>query len=227
MAIQVSHFGRVSYEEAWNAQRDLLEKRIHDEIPDTLIVVEHPHVITLGRKTPGVNALMESGETEWQGLPLFFVERGGDATYHGPGQIVMYPIFRLSEKLGPRGFLRLLEEAIIAALAGFGIAGFWKEGATGVWVLDGEERERKIASLGIAARRFVSYHGLALNVETDLTQFAKIQPCGFQPSVMTSVRQLLGADSPTLAAVTSALAQEVCTRFGASLGECAEARPST
>lgn len=213
MSIEVCQLGRVPYQDAWRTQLDLLEKRIRNEAPDTLLVVEHPHVITLGRKTPGVSELEASGAREWKGLPLYFVERGGEATYHGPGQIVMYPIFRLGERLGPRGFLRLLEEAIVAVVRELGLEAYFRDGATGVWARDSLGRERKLASLGIAARRFVSYHGLALNVETDLAQFAKIMPCGFEPTVMTSLRELLGDRCPAQDAVVSLLAAEVCERF--------------
>lgn len=185
---EIRRLGSVPYNEAWDLQQRLLAERAADSIPDTLLLLEHPHVITLGRKTPGMEALKE--KKEWQGVPLFLVERGGEATYHGPGQLVAYPIFRLPEKLGPKGFLRMLEQAIIRTLKDYDLEAFAQEGATGVWLKDAQDgRDRKIASLGIAVRQGVSYHGLALNVTTDLKYFSLIQPCGFAPSVMTSMAE--------------------------------------
>ncbi len=191
---EVLHLGQLSYSEAWNKQKDLLAARAEEEISDTLLVVEHPHVVTLGRRTPGVKELEASGAKDVKGVPLFYVERGGEATYHGPGQIVMYPIFKLSLRTGPKTFLRLMEQAIIDTLAEYGVEGYFLDGKTGVWLKDARGRERKIASLGIAVRRSVSYHGLALNVNTDLSYFNLIQPCGFAPTVMTSMQEIVGRE---------------------------------
>lgn len=213
MAIEVCRLGQISYEEAWNIQLEYLQRRIRGECSDTLMLVEHPHVITLGRKFPGAMDFLDRGVRAWQGLPLFVVERGGEATYHGPGQLVAYPIFRLPENFGPRAFLRLMETAIIESLRDFGLHGFTKESATGVWLKDAQGSERKIASLGIAARHFVTYHGLALNITTDLAQFQKISPCGFAPQVMTSMQVLMGAKTPSFAAVESLVADSLCRLF--------------
>ncbi len=179
------------YEDAWKLQLELIEERAANSIRDTLLVVEHPKVFTLGRKTPGVRE--ESAlPKELGGIPVFPVERGGEATYHGPGQLVIYPIFHLDLlKTGPRKFLRLMEDSIVEALKHFQLSSYWIEGKTGVWLKDKESNEKKIASLGIAVRRSVSYHGLALNVNNDLEPFRWISPCGFQPDVMTNIKSQL------------------------------------
>jgi len=181
------------YEECWKLQLELLDARYEDKIPDTLLFVQHPSVFTLGRKTPGVRdgAALPA---ELQGIPVHIIERGGEATYHGPGQLVVYPLLKLNIKFGPKAFLRLMEESMITVLSSYGLNGYWTEGKTGVWILDSQNRERKIASLGIAVRKGVSYHGLALNVSTDLRPFSLIQPCGYEPAVMTNVQEMLGRE---------------------------------
>jgi lipoyl(octanoyl) transferase len=182
-----------------------------------LLFVEHPAVITLGRKTPGVRdgAALPA---EIGGVPVHIVERGGEATYHGPGQLVVYPIVKLNIKFGPKAFLRAMEDAMISVLARFGVHAYWKEGATGVWLLDSRNQERKIASLGIAVRKSVSYHGLALNVSNDLRPFTLISPCGYAPTVMTSLSEALGREV-TVADVAPLLE----TALGTVLPRAAEA----
>ncbi len=166
-------------------QQDLLAARQAGTIPDTLILVEHPDVITLGRSAAAANVL-DAGE-----IPVFAIERGGDVTYHGPGQIVAYPIFLLrDEERDLHHFLRGLEEAVIRTLADFRIEGTRRPGRTGVWTAE-ETAPRKLASIGIAVRKWVTMHGLALNVNTDLSRFAAINPCGFDASVMTSMAREL------------------------------------
>lgn len=149
-------------------------------------------MITLGRKTPEVRAGDVALPEEIGGVPVRVVERGGEATLHGPGQLVAYPILQLNGTFGPKALLRAMEEAIVATLKDFGLAAYWIEGKTGVWLRDAEGEERKIASLGVAVRKSVSYHGLALNVSTDLAKFSLISPCGFQPNVMTNMEEILG-----------------------------------
>jgi lipoate-protein ligase B len=149
--------------------------------PDYLILVEHPHVLTLGRKGNTDN-IVEPG------LPVYHVERGGDVTYHGPGQQVFYPIMDLTKtELTLKGYVRTLEHIVIDALSKLGVAAETIEGKTGVWVMN-----KKIASIGIAVERWITYHGVALNVTTDLSYFHKIRPCGFSPEVMISLAALLG-----------------------------------
>jgi lipoyl(octanoyl) transferase len=189
-------------------------QRQRGEGRDALILVEHPHVITVGRTRGALAHILAPGEVE-----VVEVERGGDVTYHGPGQIVAYPILLLGE--GERDlhrFLRNLEEAMIRALARSGLAAGREAGKTGVWVggpTGGTvgEGARKIASIGIACRRWVTFHGLALNVTTDLAYFARIQPCGFQPEVMTSMARELGRDLDA-AAVKDALVEELGVALG-------------
>jgi lipoate-protein ligase B len=174
--------GVEKYRAAWDRQLELVGERQRGEGRDTLILVEHPHVYTLGRAQKAKANVLAPGE-----VPVVEIERGGDVTYHGPGQLVAYPICALAE--GERDlhrFLRNLEEAILRTLAALSVDAERRPGATGVWVGD-----RKIASIGIACRRWVTFHGLALNVSTDLSYFARIRPCGFASDVMTSISVLL------------------------------------
>ncbi len=210
--MEIQRLGLVEYKDAWELQMELLGARAESKISDTLLVVEHPPVFTLGRKTPGVREENDLPQA-LGGIPVFAVERGGEATYHGPGQAVLYPIFQLDLlRTGPRKFLRMMEDAIVAVLANYGVESHWVEGKTGVWLADKNGRERKIASLGIAVRRSVSYHGLALNVNNDLEPFRLIQPCGFQPEVMTSMSEILERKLD-LREVQDRLVQEVAARF--------------
>lgn len=200
------------YEECWKLQLELLDARYEDQIPDTLLFVQHPSVITLGRKTPGVRdgAALPA---ELQGIPVHIIERGGEATYHGPGQLVVYPLLRLNIKFGPKAFLRLMEESMISVLGSYGLSAYWTEGKTGVWILDSQNQERKVASLGIAVRKGISYHGLALNVSTDLRPYSLIQPCGYESTVMTSMEELLNS-KVDFAEVATRLDLELRSRLG-------------
>lgn len=174
--LEVRRLGRLSYAAAHALQEELLAARIEGRIPDQLLLLEHEPVITLGRGG-------EPGPAEVGGVPVLSVERGGDATYHGPGQLVVYPILMLEEERRDlHRYLRDLEEVVIGVLAGLCVAGSRKPGLTGVWV-----GERKICSLGVAVRRWVAWHGLALNVHTDLAAFHAFRPCGLDPRVMTRV----------------------------------------
>lgn len=180
---QLLDLGLREYGEVWELQRELVGKRQREEIPDTLVLVEHPHVITLGRGTHKENVLAPGD------MPLFEIERGGDVTYHGPGQLVGYPIFLLREpERDLHLYLRNLEESLIRAVALFGIAGERKDGWTGVWSGGGA---RKLASIGVAVKRWVTLHGFALNVSTDLARFAAINPCGLEATTMGSMQSVL------------------------------------
>ena len=172
-----------NYEKVWNLMKETVQKRISGDVPDSLMIVEHGHVLTMGRSSHSENVLLKD-------LPSFEIERGGDVTYHGPGQLVCYPVVSLNERgLGVRQYVELLEKCIIATLREIGIPNL--EGKlgneTGVWV----EGKRKIASIGVAVSHWVTYHGFALNVNTDLSYFQKIRPCGYDASVMTSVAKEL------------------------------------
>lgn len=176
--------GLMEYGEAWSLQRSLVELRAKQEVPDTLILVEHPHVFTVGKGVAG------EAPANIEGVPVYRIERGGEWTYHGPGQLVGYPILDLNARQRDiHAFLRNIEEGLIHTLAKFAISGGRGE-QTGVWV-----GKKKIASIGAAIRNWVSFHGFALNVNTDLNYFQLISPCGFPGSTMTSMKALLGAET--------------------------------
>ncbi len=196
--------GRLDYRAAYDRQMAALDRRKAGEGADELILVEHPHVITVGRSREALGNVVAAGDVE-----VVEIERGGDVTYHGPGQLVAYPVFLLRE--GERDlhkFLRHLEEAMIRTLAEHGIAAGREDGKTGVWT-----EGRKLASIGIACRRWVTFHGLALNVNTDLDYFFRINPCGFESSVMTSMERELGAPVD-FSTVKRQLARHVGDVFG-------------
>lgn len=216
-AWQVVDLGIRSYREVWEQQLALVEERKLDVDGgvDTLLLVEHPHVITLGRAQKALANVLAAGEVE-----VVSVERGGDVTYHGPGQIVAYPIVLLRE--GERDlhrFLRNMEQAVLETCAAFGVTADREPGKTGVWTGGAEGSDelgparRKLCSMGIACRRWVTFHGLALNVATDLSYFRRINPCGFSSDVMTSLERELGRDV-SVEAVRRRLAAEL----GAALG---------
>ena len=174
---------RREYGEVWKLQQELVAARQRDEIADTLVLVEHPEVITLGRRQSSQANVVAAGA-----IPIFEIERGGDVTYHGPGQLVGYPILALDgDERDLHAYLRNLEEALIGVCADVGVEGRRNPGWTGVWI-----GERKIASLGIAVRRWVTMHGFALNVATDLSRFGAINPCGLDAAVMTSLARECG-----------------------------------
>jgi lipoate-protein ligase B len=176
--------GLRDYADVWSLQRKLIELRAKKTVPDTLILVEHPHTFTVGK------AVLGEVPTQIGGVPVYRIERGGQWTYHGPGQLVGYPILDLdARKRDIHVFLRNIEETLIRAIMKFGIAGGRGE-QTGVWV-----RNKKVASIGAAIRNWISFHGFALNVNTDLNYFHMITPCGFSGSTMTSMKALLGKET--------------------------------
>ena len=213
---RVVDLGTREFGEVWALQREMVAARQRDEIPDTLILVEHPHVITLGRGTHREN-IVAPGD-----MPIFEIERGGDVTYHGPGQLVGYPIFLLREhERDLRVYLRNLEEALIHSVAAFGLSAGRRESWTGVW---NHTAERKLASIGVAVKRWVTLHGFALNVATDLSQFAAINPCGLEATVMASMSSLLGR-SISLTEVKPLVTREMARVFRRSFeGANADAR---
>lgn len=175
--------GRMEYGDALELQRELAAKRARGEIPDTLLLVEHHHVITLGRRTTPTNFRP-------QNIPVFQVERGGDATYHGPGQLVGYPIILLEDH-DVRRHVRNIEESLIGTARAFGVVAERVDGHPGIWV-----QGKKVASIGVAVTDWVTYHGFALNVNTDLTYFELIRPCGLDPSSITSIKKITGNEVP-------------------------------
>jgi len=179
MSGAILNLGRREYKDVWDLQKRLVEERARDAAPDTLILVEHEHVITLGRRTSPENF-------KPQGIQVYQVERGGDATYHGPGQLLGYPILKLQDHDIHR-YLRMLEEVLIRTTRSFGIESVRKEGHTGVWA-----GSKKVASIGVAVSSWVTYHGFALNVNPDLAYFGLIKPCGLDPTLITSMSAILG-----------------------------------
>lgn len=174
--LDVQRLGRKPYAEVHELQQQLVAQRVAGEIPDTLILVEHEPIVTVGRK--GGLAAGKIGD-----IPVVEVERGGEATYHGPGQVVAYPILLLPEgRRDLHAYLRDLEGIVLSVLAELDIEGRREPGLTGVWIGD-----KKVASIGVAVRRWVTWHGLALNVHTDLEAFRSFQPCGLSPEVMTRI----------------------------------------
>jgi lipoate-protein ligase B len=193
-ALLVRELGLVSYGEALDLQRRLAQERIAGTIPDTLLLLEHPPVVTLGRGWKSSSLPVEPDALRARGIEVHEIERGGDVTYHGPGQLVGYPIFDLQQhRPDLHWYLRQLEEALIVALEGLGIPAERNAGYTGVWTAG-----RKIASIGIHVRQWVTWHGFALNVTTDLSAFDLIVPCGIQDVVMTSVVKQLADRGRTM-----------------------------
>jgi lipoyl(octanoyl) transferase len=177
--LEVRRLGRTRYEEAHALQQELVGKRLAGELGDLLVLTEHEPVLTVGRGTPAE----EQRLLATTGIPVVEVERGGEATYHGPGQLVAYPIVLLPEdRRDLHRYLRDLEEVVIGVLAELSIEGTRRPGLTGVWI-----GERKVCSIGVAVRRWVTWHGLALNLHTDLAPFRRFHPCGLAADVMTRV----------------------------------------
>ena len=192
--MDVRRLGLLGYQEALDLQKELVERRRRDEIPDQLLLLEHPPVITLGVKARSSRShVLESDESlAAKGVGLFETGRGGDVTYHGPGQLVGYPIFNLKpDRCDVHQYVRDLEEALIRAVAAFGISGRRVKGLTGVWV-GPEGAEEKLAAIGVRISRWITSHGFALNVNTRLEHFGLIIPCGIADRGVTSMERLLG-----------------------------------
>lgn len=214
---QVIELGTCGYREAWSRQLELVEERKAERGLDTLLLVEHPHVITLGRSQRAAANVLAA-----DGVEVVEVERGGDVTYHGPGQLVAYPVLLLRE--GERDlhrFLRNLEEAVIRTCVALGLPADREAGKTGVWTSGREPSteptegpaRRKLCSMGIACRRWVTFHGLALNVNPDLAYFGRINPCGFRSEVMTSLARELRREV-SMAEVKRQLVAELGAQLG-------------
>ena len=214
-SIEVRDCGRLGYAEAFAIQRELVDRRKRGDIPDQLLFVEHPHVITLGRNGHMENLLASAEVLQRAGIAFEETDRGGDITYHGPGQIVGYPVIDLREwKRDVVAYVRAMEQAIIDALASFGIESDREPGATGVWTSQG-----KICAIGVHISRWVTSHGFALNHSTDLSYFQYIVPCGLTKPV-TSMKAL--GYTPSRADVQAALAREFSKQFDLELFEITE-----
>ncbi len=200
----------VPYAEAWELQRELVRLRKKDEIPDTLVLLEHPPVYTVGRAA-GDASNLGAGEEYLRslGAEVFWSDRGGDATFHGPGQLVGYPILLLRDR-DTHGYLRRLEEVLIRALADYGLEGRHHPEYTGVWV-----REKKVAAIGVKfSSGWITSHGFALNVSTDLSWFDRITPCGIREYGVTSLERELGHKVPL-----SDVEQRIVRHFYETFGE--------
>jgi lipoyl(octanoyl) transferase len=214
----VRRLGRVEYQAALDLQHELVEERKRGAIPDQLLLLEHPDVITLGVKTRNdLSHVLETREAlAARGVGLFETGRGGDVTYHGPGQLVGYPIFDLKpDRCDVHRYVRDLEEVLIRAVSEFGIRAGRLSGLTGIWV-GGAGHEAKLAAIGVRISRWVTSHGFALNVNTDLSRFGLIVPCGIADRSVTSMERLLGR-RPAMAEVEDAVIRAVHDVFTAEL----------
>ena len=192
--LEIMRAGLVPYEDAWAKQRELHARRVAGEGPDTLLLLEHPSVYTAGRRTA-------AHERPFDGTPVIDVDRGGKITWHGPGQLVGYPIVALPDPVDVVAYVRRLEDALIEVCAGFGLATGRVEGRSGVWVAADEpgtglRPERKVAAIGVRVARGVAMHGFALNCDPDMAAFGNMVPCGIADAGATSLSAELGRDVP-------------------------------
>ncbi|GAB5558618.1 MAG: lipoyl(octanoyl) transferase LipB [Synoicihabitans sp.] len=201
----IEDWGRTAYAEALARQKALVQSRIDGTATDTLVFTEHDPVYTIGMRSGAAGHLLwDPAKLAAQGITVAETNRGGDITYHGPGQVVGYPIMDISTVKDLHAYLRFLEEVMIRALGGFGLAATRRDGLTGIWL-----GQRKVAAIGVAVRRWITYHGFALNVDPDLSHFDGIVPCGISDSdgtVTTLAREL--PEAPSMTAVQAVLAQE-------------------
>lgn len=194
---KIHQLGLESYSKVWEMQKELFSENIsnkENKQPTTnhLIIVEHPHVYTLGKFGKSENLLVSEQWLKMQGAEVYKIERGGDITYHGPGQIVVYPIFDLEPmNLGLKSYIQLLEQSVIQLLAEFNIQAEILPGKIGVWIDVDGKNERKIAAIGVKSSKFITMHGLALNVSPDLSMFDHIVPCGITDKGVTSISKEL------------------------------------
>ena len=203
--LKVVDLGLTEYEVAHRLQIATVEKLRAGAPNDYLFLVEHPAVYTFGRKSKEPTLIIGEGKK-------VEVERGGEATYHNPGQLVAYPILKLEEKeRDVHLYLRNLEETLIRVLKKYGLESEAVPGATGVWL---SKERKKIASIGVAVRSWITFHGVALNVENDLAGFSAINPCGFSAGIMTSLKSHLGENSPSMEEVKTSFILSFCEVFG-------------
>ncbi len=219
--IKYENLGIMRYKEAWDYQlslfNSLLQNKINKQSNDEhhLLFVNHPHVFTIGKSGDSNNLLINNNLLEQKGIELYHIERGGDITYHGPGQQVVYPIFDLDRfKINTRKFVYLLEEAVINTLNEYDIKAERLEGAAGIWIdANTKSRSRKVCAIGIRSSRRVTMHGIALNVNTNLEYFNYINPCGFTDRGVTSIQKEINKEvnENELAEI---LKQKIVEQFG-------------
>jgi len=191
----------IPYREGLNIQHRLLKARQQDQIPDTLLILQHTPTITLGNRGRVHSLLKSPEEYKAMGMDLYRAERGGDVTYHGPGQWVLYPILHLGgNEADSHGYLYNLEEIAIRTLGNYGIKGFRRKGMSGAWTAQG-----KVAAIGFRLKRWVSYHGMSFNVNVDLAGFRTIVPCGLVGEPVASLKSILGDCCPSLESVRDSL----------------------
>ncbi len=227
--VQFLELGTMDYKEAWDYQEDLFKQILDIKIanrreglttgtPNYLLFIEHPHVYTLGKSGDMANMLLNEKQLEAKGASFYKINRGGDITYHGPGQIVGYPILDLENFFTDiHKYLRLLEEMVILTLAEYGITGTRSEGETGVWLDVGTPFARKICAMGVRASRWVTMHGFAFNVNADLGFFDNIIPCGIRGKAVTSLHVELGIAKVDEAEVKEKLLKHFSELFAAAL----------
>ena len=206
---QVLDLGTVEYRRAWQLQTDLVAAVHEGRQPNTLLLLEHPHVYTCGRLSKPEHMPLSTQQLAEQGIGVVETDRGGQVTYHGPGQLVAYPVVNLRGWGGPLKYVRTLEQVIIRSLADFGIHAGTEPGLTGVWV-----GRAKIAAIGVKISRGIAHHGFSINVNPDLTKFAEIVPCGITDRPVTSMAKQLGQKAPAMAEVQESVAR----RFGEGMG---------
>ncbi len=226
MTLDVRWLGRIPYREAWDLQHSLASARADANLPDTLLLLEHPRVLTLGRHATEEHVIASAEYLDGIGVEVIRVERGGEVTYHGPGQLVAYPIVRLGDRgLLIRPFVRLLEAAMIETVATYGVVAGRREAFPGAWCDPDAPLPRKLGALGVRVERDVTYHGIALNVTTDLRDFGLINPCGLTAIGVTSIAREAGwpaeRSRPTTESVAEA-AGRFAERFGALLQAATE-----
>ena len=222
--LEAEWLGRAGYRAVWALQKELAAARAGGEIGDRLLLVEHPAVLTLGRGADAGHVRASAEELAARGIELLRVERGGEVTYHGPGQLVAYPIIALSRRgLLLRPLVRALEAAMVATCAAFGVAAARRDGHPGCWIAPDGPAPRKIGALGLRVERGVSYHGIALNVDPDLGDFELIDACGMPGVISTSIAREAGrlAETPSTTAVATAAAT-FARAFAAEIGVALE-----
>lgn len=204
--VRFSDLGLIDYKEAWDLQESLFNRSIQDKIRirkgepgihinNYLLACEHPHVYTLGKSGSVSNLLLDESGLKEHHASYYKINRGGDITYHGPGQLVVYPIFDLDQFFTDiHKYMRFLEEAVINTLKEYGIEGGRVEGLTGVWIEGDTPRARKICAMGVKSSRWITMHGIGFNVNSDLSYFSHIIPCGIDDKAVTSMQQELGRE---------------------------------
>lgn len=212
--LTVEHLGTVAYRPTWELQDELADQRRGRRIGDRLLLVEHFPVYTIGRGGDAANMLATPERLRELGAELIRIDRGGDVTYHGPGQIVAYPIVELKDPLDLHRYVQTLEAAIIDTAAALGVAAARLEGHPGIWV----EGERKLAAIGVRVKRGVTTHGLALNVNTDLRWFDEMIPCGIRGKSVTSLARELRSPVP-METVEEELARQLACHLGLALAD--------